>query len=122
MSEEKKKVDNKRTIDPAALAVLGANEGKIETAYDRYVNMQPQCNFGRTGICCRICLQGPCRITRNLQGNMQGSLITIVAATDRSINGGTSAHADHSKHMLYALKELLEGKPPTMPSRIGKLQ
>ena len=63
MSEEVKKVDNKRTIDPAALAVLEQKGGQIETAYVRYVKMQPQCNFGEQGICCRICLQGPCRIT-----------------------------------------------------------
>ncbi|HOB86075.1 MAG TPA: anaerobic carbon-monoxide dehydrogenase catalytic subunit [Bacillota bacterium] len=114
MSEEKKKVDNKRTIDPAALAVLGANEGKIETAYDRYVNMQPQCNFGRTGICCRICLQGPCRITKKSSKGICGAHSYTIVARNliRSINGGTSAHADHSRHMLYALKELLEGKAP----------
>jgi len=32
MAEEKKKIDNKRTIDPAALSVLDRNDGKYETA------------------------------------------------------------------------------------------
>jgi hypothetical protein len=52
MSEEKKKIDNRRTIDPAALAVIDKNtaNGQHETAYERYVKMQPQCNFGRTGV------------------------------------------------------------------------
>ncbi len=116
MSEGKKKVDNRRTIDPAALAVIDKNtaNGQIETAYERYVNMQPQCNFGRTGVCCRICLQGPCRITKKSSKGICGAHgYTIVARNlIRAISGGTGAHADHSRHMLYALMEVLEGKAP----------
>ncbi|MDW7740555.1 MAG: anaerobic carbon-monoxide dehydrogenase catalytic subunit [Bacillota bacterium] len=116
MSEEKKKIDNRRTIDPAALAVIDKNSGngQVETAYDRYVKMQPQCNFGRTGVCCRICLQGPCRITKKSSKGICGAHgYTIVARNlIRAISGGTGAHADHSRHMLYALMEVLEGKAP----------
>ena len=80
MSDEKKKADNKRTIDPAALTVLDRNDGQIETAYDRYVKMQPQCNFGRTGVCCRICLQGPCRITKKSSKGICGAHGYTIAA------------------------------------------
>jgi carbon-monoxide dehydrogenase catalytic subunit len=111
MSEEKKKADHMRTIDPAALKVLDRNEGRIETAYDRYVKMQPQCNFGRTGVCCRICLQGPCRITKKSSKGICGAHgYTIVARNlIRAITGGTSAHSDHGRHMLYTLWGMLEG-------------
>ncbi len=116
MSEEKKKIDNRRTIDPAALAVIDFNDnnGQHETTYDRYVKMQPQCNFGRTGLCCRICLQGPCRITKKSSKGVCGAHgYTIVARNlIRAISGGTAAHSDHSRHMLYALMEVLEGKAP----------
>ena len=116
MSEEKKKIDNRRTIDPAALAVIDKNtaNGQLETAYERYVKMQPQCNFGRTGVCCRICLQGPCRITKKSSKGVCGAHgYTIVARNlIRAISGGTGAHSDHSRHMLYALMEVLEGKAP----------
>lgn len=116
MSEEKKKIDNRRTIDPAALAVIDRNtaNGQLETAYERYVKMQPQCNFGRTGVCCRICLQGPCRITKKSSKGVCGAHgYTIVARNlIRTISGGTGAHSDHSRHMLYALMEVLEGKAP----------
>ncbi len=114
MSKEKKKPDNKRTIDPAALEVLEKNDGTIETAYDRYVQMQPQCNFGRTGICCRICLQGPCRITRKASKGICGAHgYTIVARNlIRAINGGCGAHADHGRHLIYTVTEMLEGRAP----------
>ncbi|NMD42664.1 MAG: anaerobic carbon-monoxide dehydrogenase catalytic subunit [Firmicutes bacterium] len=114
MSKEKKKVDNKRTVDPAALEMLERNDGQIETAYDRYVQMQPQCNFGRTGICCRICLQGPCRITRKASKGICGAHgYTIVARNlIRAINGGAGAHADHGRHLIYTVTEMLEGNAP----------
>ncbi len=112
MSEEKKKADNKRTIDPAALTVLDRNDGQIETAYDRYVNMQPQCSYGRTGICCRICLQGPCRITKKASKGICGAHSYTIVARNlvRAITGGASAHADHGRHILYTLLEMLEGR------------
>ena len=117
MSEKRKKrdkPDNKRTIDPAALEILERNDGKVETAYDRYVKMQPQCNFGRTGICCRICLQGPCRITRRASKGVCGAHgYTIVARNlIRAINGGAGAHADHGRHLIYTLTEMIQGKAP----------
>ena len=116
MSEEKKKIDNRRTIDPAALAVIDKNtaNGQLETAYERFVKMQPQCNFGRTGVCCRICLQGPCRITKKSSKGICGAHgYTIVARNlIRAIAGGCGAHADHSRHMFYAIHEMAEGKAP----------
>src|SRR5688572_10136887 len=54
----------KRTIDPAALQMLEkAQKLGIETAFDRAVAQQPQCQFGYKGTCCRFCMMGPCRIT-----------------------------------------------------------
>ncbi len=53
----------KRTIDPAILEMLDVTKEKnVITTFDRWVAQQPQCQFGYTGICCRICFQGPCRI------------------------------------------------------------
>ncbi len=114
MSEEKKKVDPRRTIDPAALEVYDKNQGEKESAYDRYVKMQPQCNFGRQGICCRICLQGPCRITKKADKGICGAHPYTIVARNliRAITGGTSAHADHSRHMIYTLTEMFEGNAP----------
>jgi carbon-monoxide dehydrogenase catalytic subunit len=114
MSEEVKKVDNKRTIDPAALAVLEQKGGQIETAYDRYVKMQPQCNFGEQGICCRICLQGPCRITKKASKGICGAHDYTIVARNllRMICGGTAAHADHTRHMAHVGAMMLEGEAP----------
>lgn len=114
MSDAKKKaVDVKRAIDPAVLEVLSSELPK-DTAYDRYLAQQPQCKFGDTGICCRICIQGPCRITAKAPKGVCGATAYTIVARNlvRSVVGGASAHSDHSKHILLTLKALLEGHAP----------
>ena len=114
MSEAKKKKDVKRTVDPAALEVLTKNEadGGIETAFDRYLQQQPQCKFGDTGICCRICIQGPCRITNKASKGICGATAFTIVARNlvRSCAGGAAAHSDHGRHIAMVLKHVVEGK------------
>ena len=54
----------KRTIDPAILEMLDVAQERayFRTTFDPLAAQQPQCQFGYSGICCRICFQGPCRI------------------------------------------------------------
>lgn len=110
---KKKEVDRNRAIDPAVLEVL-SRELPVDTAYDRYVAQQPQCKFGDTGVCCRICIQGPCRITKKAPKGICGATAYTIVARNlvRSSLGGASAHSDHSKHILLTLKALLEGHAP----------
>lgn len=110
---KKKVVDRNRAIDPAVLEMLG-RELPVDTAYDRYLAQQPQCKFGDTGVCCRICIQGPCRITNKAPKGICGATAYTIVARNlvRSALGGASAHSDHSKHILLTLKALLEGHAP----------
>lgn len=110
---KKKAVDRNRAIDPAVLEVL-SRELPVDTAYDRYVAQQPQCKFGDTGVCCRICIQGPCRISNKAPKGICGATAYTIVARNlvRSATGGASAHSDHSKHILLTLKALMEGHAP----------
>lgn len=105
----------KRTVDPAAAEMLtAAGEAQILTSWDRYKAQQPQCKFGLTGICCRICIQGPCRIIPSRPGQDKGicgaSAYTIVARNlVRYIAGGASAHSDHGREIAYTLLHTAEG-------------
>lgn len=109
---------NRRTVDPAAIEMLGiAEEAKIQTSWDRYKAQQPQCKFGQTGICCRICIQGPCRIIPTKQGQDKGicgaDAFTIVARNlVRYIAGGASAHSDHGREIAHTLLAASEGHAP----------
>lgn len=109
---------NRRTVDPAANEMLGvAEEAQIQTSWDRYKAQQPQCKFGATGICCRICIQGPCRIIPTKPGQDKGicgaDVFTIVARNlVRYIAGGASAHSDHGREIANTLLHAAEGHAP----------
>ncbi len=107
---------DKRTVDPATQKVLQTAEREnINTAWDRYEAMQPQCGFGELGICCRICNMGPCRIDPFGEGSQTGvcgaSADTIVARNlARSIAAGAAAHSDHGRDVAHALLMAAQGK------------
>lgn len=110
--------NERRTIDPAAIEMLEiAAAANIQTAWDRYKAQQPQCKFGNTGVCCRICIQGPCRIIPTKAGMEKGicgaTVYTIVARNlVRYIAGGASAHSDHGREIAYALLHTATGHAP----------
>ncbi|MDR7868516.1 MAG: anaerobic carbon-monoxide dehydrogenase catalytic subunit [Sporomusaceae bacterium] len=106
----------KATIDPAARAMLvKAKKIGYLTTFDRAKAQEPRCNFGNTGICCRICMQGPCRIIPKKPGANKGICgaqdYTIVARnTVRMIAGGAAAHSDHGRHIANTVLHVAEGK------------
>lgn len=122
--------NRKRTIDPAALEMLEkAEKDGVKTAFDRFVEMQPQCQFGYKGLCCRFCLQGPCRLPNDdpsKKGICGASAWTIAArSVGTLILTGAAAHNEHARHIAHALKELAEGKAPdykiTDPDKLRRI-
>lgn len=108
----------RRTADPAAAEMLElAEASQLVTAWDRYKAQQPGCKFGNTGVCCRICLQGPCRIIpskKNADKGICGADVYTVVARNivRYMAAGASAHSDHGREIAYTLKGALEGHAP----------
>jgi anaerobic carbon-monoxide dehydrogenase catalytic subunit len=98
-----------RSIDPASQHMLKVtDENKIETAWDRLAQMQPQCGFGQLGLCCRHCSMGPCRIdpfSETEQTGVCGATADIIAARHiaRMIASGVAAHGDHGRGTVEAL-------------------
>jgi carbon-monoxide dehydrogenase catalytic subunit len=99
-----------RSISPDSIQMLKvAKDAGIETVWDRYEKQQPQCGFGETGLCCRHCLQGPCRIdpfgsTGPKTGICGASADTFVArGLARNIAAGTASHSAHAKHLAHTL-------------------
>lgn len=107
-----------RTIDEAAIELWkNARERGLDTMWDRLEQQEPQCGFGDSGLCCRICLQGPCRINPHGGDPKKG----ICGARDYTIVGrnlirmaaaGCAAHSDHGRHIAHALHALSEGNAP----------
>ena len=107
-----------KTIDEAAIELADiAKEKGLDTMWDRLEKQQPQCGFGDSGLCCRICLQGPCRINpfggEPKKGVCGARDYTIVARNlIRMAAAGCAAHSDHGRHIAHALHALSESHAP----------
>ena len=104
----------KRSSDKAAQEMLKhmADAG-IENAWDRLEQQEPQCGFGKLGICCRNCTMGPCRVDpfgQGPQAGICGATADTIAARNllRMIAGGAAAHSDHGRDIAHTFKMAVE--------------
>jgi carbon-monoxide dehydrogenase catalytic subunit len=101
-----------QSIDPAAQAMLiRADELGISTAFSRADNLSP-CNIGGSGMCCKLCGMGPCRLTKEGQTGVCGATIDTIQARNliRAIAAGAAAHSDHGRDMAFTLKAVANGE------------
>ncbi|MCL2878691.1 MAG: anaerobic carbon-monoxide dehydrogenase catalytic subunit [Treponema sp.] len=82
-----------------------ACEACVETWEDRNKKQSPHCKFGETGVCCRICSMGPCRITPKADRGICGADAHAIAGRSylRSVAAGTASHSDHAREILHVL-------------------
>ncbi len=95
-----------RATDRASAAMLErADLEGIGTCFSRMETQKNQCSFGRSGVCCRICHMGPCRITAKAPRGVCGADADTIAARNflREVVGGTAAHSDHGRHLALHL-------------------
>ena len=110
-----------KSTDKATLLAIGnAAKSGIETVWDRYAAQLPQCGFGQTGLCCRHCLQGPCRISPFEDGPKTGVCganadVMVSRGISRAVAAGTASHGGHAKHMAHTLLKSAQGKAPDYP-------
>ncbi len=114
MAEKKASEVKKRTIDPAAAAVLKRAEAEgFDTMFSRAEGMRP-CPMG-DGSCCKLCMMGPCRLVgkdREERVGVCGATMSTIAARNlaRMIAGGTSAHSDHGRDLALTLLAVAKGE------------
>ncbi|MTJ80968.1 MAG: anaerobic carbon-monoxide dehydrogenase catalytic subunit [Telmatospirillum sp.] len=103
------------SVDPCTTEMVTiADAMGVETAFHRHASQNPRCGFGAQGLCCRICLKGPCRIAPTGESRQLGvcgaDRHTIVARhMARMMAAGAASHSDHGRHIALALKHLSEG-------------
>lgn len=108
--------NSNKSTDPAVQEMIAKAESmNVGTVWDRYEAMQPQCGFGDTGLCCRNCLQGPCRIDPFGDGPDKAICgasadVMVARGLDRAIAAGTAAHSGHARHLAHTLLKMAEGK------------
>ncbi|MGR3174621.1 MAG: anaerobic carbon-monoxide dehydrogenase catalytic subunit [Candidatus Scalindua sp.] len=92
-------------------------ERGIESSYDRYDAQQPQCGYGKIGLCCRHCQMGPCNVDpfgRGPQRGVCGADANTIAARHfvRYVAAGTAAHSDHGRSVAELLIATARGEAP----------
>ncbi|MCE5199756.1 MAG: anaerobic carbon-monoxide dehydrogenase catalytic subunit [Armatimonadota bacterium] len=113
MAVDLEKSSQSVSSDPAINKLVdAARTDDIPTVWDRYLTQQPQCKFGTTGVCCRLCHMGPCRITSKAPVGICGATADTIVARNllREIAAGTAAHSDHGRMLVKTLKLVSEGK------------
>ena len=111
-----KKLAEQRALDAADQEIIAkALEDGVETAWDRFIDQQPQCGFGQLGICCNRCAMGPCRIEpfgkKPDRGVCGATADTIVARNLLDdLSTGAAAHSDHGREVLEVLLDTAVGK------------
>ncbi|MCL2774386.1 MAG: carbon monoxide dehydrogenase, partial [Oscillospiraceae bacterium] len=85
--------------EASAKMLMKAEEDCVETCFSRYDTQKVQCGFGKSGVCCKICHMGPCRITPKSPKGICGATADTIVARNflREVSGGTSAHSDHGR-------------------------
>ncbi len=106
----------KRSNDKASQQMMKhiADNG-FESAWDRLEKQEPQCGFGKLGICCRNCSMGPCRIDpfeEGPQAGVCGATADTIAARNllRMIAAGAAAHSDHGRDIAHTFKMAIESE------------
>lgn len=102
-----------QTPDPAVRELmLRMEQIGIDDAFERFDKQKPQCNFGLSGICCKICNMGPCRITPKAQRGVCGADADLIVARNllRAGASGVAQHGMHAREVILSLKWAAEGR------------
>ena len=105
--------ETQQSVDPAAQAVLEKTRADgVETVHDRHVSQGKRCPFGETGVCCRICEMGPCRISKKNPRGICGATAATIAARHliRQVAAGAAAHSDHGHDIVKTLLMTAKGE------------
>ncbi len=112
MAEKELNIDELTIWDDAKQMLHKARKDGVETAWDRLQKQTPHCQFGESGVCCRICTMGPCRIGKKASTGVCGADADVIVARNfgRFVAGGAAGHSDHGRDCIEALHAVAFGE------------
>lgn len=86
----------------------------INTAFDRFGEQKVKCGFGKLGVCCRLCSNGPCRITPDSPKGVCGATADSIVARNflRMVAAGSACYLHVCEATARRLKSIGEGVTP----------
>lgn len=78
----------------------------LETAHHRVAAQETKCGFGLQGVCCRLCANGPCRITPDAPRGICGASADTIVARNflRAVAAGSGCYIHVVENTARQLK------------------
>ncbi|MHB8895630.1 MAG: anaerobic carbon-monoxide dehydrogenase catalytic subunit [Candidatus Geothermincolia bacterium] len=109
--------EEKSSCEASIEMLKKADAEGMSTAFSRAESLK-ECTIGASGICCKNCAMGPCRLTPpKKEGDPEkrgicGATPEVVAARNfvRMIAGGSAAHSDHARAVAHTMVLAAKGE------------
>ncbi len=78
----------------------------MQTSHHRVESQSVKCGFGLQGVCCRLCSNGPCRITPDAQRGICGATADVIVARNflRAVASGSGCYIHVVENTAFNLK------------------
>ncbi|OUN92254.1 anaerobic carbon-monoxide dehydrogenase catalytic subunit [Blautia sp. An46] len=84
----------------------------METSHHRVEGQSTKCGFGLQGVCCRLCANGPCRITPKAPKGICGATADVIVARNflRAVASGSGCYIHIVENTALNVKKTAEIK------------
>lgn len=84
----------------------------METSHHRVEGQSTKCGFGLQGVCCRLCSNGPCRITPKAPRGICGATADVIVARNflRAVASGSGCYIHIVENTALNVKKTAEMK------------
>ena len=84
----------------------------METSHHRVEGQSTKCGFGLKGVCCRLCANGPCRITPKAPRGICGATADVIVARNflRAVASGSGCYIHIVENTALNVKKTAEIK------------
>ena len=84
----------------------------METSHHRVESQRIKCNFGLQGVCCRLCSNGPCRITPDAPRGICGANADTIVTRNflRAVAAGSGCYIHVVENTALNLKNTAKVK------------
>lgn len=98
----------------ACLSGFLDRHAEINTAFDRMGEQDVKCQFAQLGVCCRLCSNGPCRITPDSPKGVCGATADTMVARNllRTVAAGSACYVHVAESTARRLGAIADGTSP----------
>ncbi|MFZ5596941.1 MAG: anaerobic carbon-monoxide dehydrogenase catalytic subunit [Bacillota bacterium] len=88
-----------------------SSKSEVETSFNRVPDQAVKCGFGMQGVCCRLCSNGPCRITPGSPRGVCGATPDTMVARNflRAVAAGAACYLHIVENAAVNLREIGRG-------------